>query len=56
VSGERANMHLHSVAPNRTLLKAGLNYVKGYMTVPGPLNFQQAVNRWAIERQVLVPG
>jgi RimJ/RimL family protein N-acetyltransferase len=39
-----------NVAPNRTLQKAGFKYVKTYMTVPGPLNFRQAVNRWAFER------
>jgi RimJ/RimL family protein N-acetyltransferase len=39
-----------NVAPNRTLQKAGFKYLKTYMTVPGPLNFHQAVNRWVIER------
>lgn len=39
-----------NVAPNRTLQKAGFKYVKTYMTVPGPLNFRQAVNRWVIDR------
>lgn len=39
-----------NVAPNRTLQKAGFTYVKTHMTVPGPLNFHQAVNRWMIER------
>lgn len=39
-----------NVAPNRTLQKAGFKYVKTHMTVPGPLNFRQAVNRWVIER------
>jgi RimJ/RimL family protein N-acetyltransferase len=87
--GERANMHLHvieperrqkgvgaecvrrsvdiyfqrlglkrlfcepnafNVAPNRTLQKAGFKYLKTHMTVPGPLNYHQAVTRWVIER------
>ena len=89
VFGERANMHLHvvaperrnrgagaecvrqsveiyfetlrlkrlfcepnafNVAPNRTLQKAGFKYLKTHMTVPGPLNYHQAVTRWVIER------
>jgi RimJ/RimL family protein N-acetyltransferase len=39
-----------NTAPNRTLQKAGFSYVKTHMTVPGPLNFHQAVTRWVIER------
>ena len=39
-----------NVAPNRTLQKAGFRYVKTHNTVPGPLNFHQAVTRWVIER------
>src|ERR1700735_5151981 len=39
-----------NVAPNRTLQKAGFKYVKTHMTVPGPLNYHQAVTRWGIER------
>ena len=39
-----------NVAPNRTVQKAGFKYVKTHMTVPGPLNFHQAVTRWVIER------
>ncbi|MGY3233424.1 MULTISPECIES: GNAT family N-acetyltransferase [unclassified Bradyrhizobium] len=39
-----------NVAPNRALQKAGFKYVKTHMTVPGPLNFHQAVNRWMIDR------
>jgi len=39
-----------NVAPNRTLQKAGFRYVKTHMTVPGPLNYHQAVTRWAMER------
>lgn len=89
IVGERANMHLHvvapddrnrglgaecvrrtvgiyferlrlkrlycepnafNVAPNRTLQKAGFKYLKTHMTVPGPLNYHQAVTRWVIER------
>lgn len=39
-----------NVAPNRTLQRAGFSYVKTHMTVPGPLNYHQAVTRWVIER------
>ncbi|WP_424630421.1 GNAT family N-acetyltransferase [Bradyrhizobium sp. SYSU BS000235] len=42
--------HAFNAAPNRTLQKAGFKYVKTHMTVPGPLNFHQAVNRWVIDR------
>jgi len=42
--------HAFNVAPNRTLQKAGFKYLKTHKTVPGPFNFHQAVNRWAIER------
>ena len=39
-----------NVGPNRTLQAAGFRYVKTHMTVPGRLNFHQAVNRWELER------
>ncbi len=39
-----------NVAPNRTVQAAGFRYVKTYTTVPGPLNYHQAVTRWVIER------
>jgi hypothetical protein len=29
---------------------AGFKYAKTHMTVPGPLNYHQAVTRWVIER------
>jgi len=37
-------------APNRTLRRAGFTFVKTHETVPGPLNFHQAVTRWLLER------
>ncbi len=40
-----------NVAPNRTLQSAGFRYVKTHMTVPGPLNYHQAVTRWVLEKQ-----
>jgi RimJ/RimL family protein N-acetyltransferase len=39
-----------NVAPNRTLQKAGFKYVKTHNTVPGPLNFHQAVTQWVYDR------
>jgi RimJ/RimL family protein N-acetyltransferase len=42
--------HAFNIAPNRTLQKAGFKYLKTHMTVPGPVNFHQAVTRWVIER------
>ena len=39
-----------NIGPNRTLQRAGFKYVKTHMTVPGPLNFHQPVNRWLLER------
>lgn len=39
-----------NVGPNRALQKAGFRYVKTHMTVPGPINFHQAVTRWVVER------
>jgi RimJ/RimL family protein N-acetyltransferase len=39
-----------NIGPNRTLQRAGFRYVKSHMTVPGPLNYHQAVTRWVIER------
>ena len=41
-----------NVGPNRTLQRAGFKYLKTHMTVPGPLNFHQSVNRWLFERYV----
>lgn len=39
-----------NVAPNRTLQAVGFKYVKTHMTVPGPINYRQAVTRWVLER------
>lgn len=41
-----------NVAPNRTLQRAGFRYEKTHRTVPGPLNFHQAVNRWRLDREM----
>jgi len=39
-----------NVAPNRTLQSAGFRYVKTHKTIPGPLNYHQAVTRWVLEK------
>jgi len=41
-------------APNGLLKKAGFDFVKEYMTVPGPSNFQQQVKLWHLSRQKFV--
>jgi len=42
-----------NVAPNRTLQRAGFRYVKTHKTVPGWLNYHQAVTRWVLEKRDL---
>jgi RimJ/RimL family protein N-acetyltransferase len=42
-----------NAAPNRALQSVGFTYVKTYMTVPGPLNYHQAVTRWVFEEHQL---
>jgi RimJ/RimL family protein N-acetyltransferase len=39
-----------NVAPNRTLQAAGFRYLKTHMTIPGPINYRQAVTEWVLER------
>ncbi len=34
--------------PNRLLERAGFRFVRRYRTTPGPLNFEQEVNRWEL--------
>ncbi len=43
-----------NTAPNRTLQKAGFRYLKTHLTVPGPLNYHQAVTRWVFEADLSV--
>ena len=33
-------------APNKTMEKAGFDFVKEYETIPGPMNFEQVVKLW----------
>jgi RimJ/RimL family protein N-acetyltransferase len=35
-------------APNKTLQKAGFEFVREYTTTPGTLNFEQPVKRWEL--------
>ena len=44
-----------NVAPNRTLQSVGFRYVKTHETVPGPLNYHQAVTRWVLEETARGP-
>lgn len=38
-------------APNKTLPKAGFEFVKDYVCIPGWLNFEQKVNLWKMTRE-----
>jgi RimJ/RimL family protein N-acetyltransferase len=40
-----------NAAPNRTLEKAGFEFVKEYITTPGFINFEQPVKRWQMTRE-----
>lgn len=42
-----------NIAPNRTLQRAGFKYVKTHNTVPGAINYHQAVTRWVLEKERL---
>ena len=43
-------------APNRVLTKLGFTFVRRYRTIPGPLNFEQDVNRWELPAASLARG
>lgn len=38
-------------APNKTLAKAGFEFIKSHRTVPGALNFEQVVNTWRLSKE-----
>ncbi len=42
--------YAHNEAPNRTLQKAGFEFVKQFTTTPGWLNFEQEVKLWRMNR------
>ncbi|MEL7491853.1 MAG: GNAT family protein [Pseudomonadota bacterium] len=39
-----------NTGPHRTLQRAGFTFEKTYVTTPGPINFEQPVTRWVLER------
>lgn len=38
-------------APNKTLKKAGFQWIKSHVTIPGTLNFKQEVNTWLLTHE-----
>jgi len=40
-----------NVAPNKTLIKYGFEFIRAYETTPGWINFKQVVNRYELTRQ-----
>jgi len=40
-------------APNKTLPKAGFQFVKKHVCIPGPINFEQEVSRWEIGKEAV---
>jgi RimJ/RimL family protein N-acetyltransferase len=46
----RVEPYAENAAPNRVVEKLGFRFVKRYRTVPGPLNFEQEVNRYEMQR------
>ena len=41
-------------APNKTLERAGFEFLRTYTTTPGWINFEQPVNRWLMTRERLL--
>jgi hypothetical protein len=41
----------YNPAPNKTLEKAGFDFIKSYDTVPGWINFYQTVNLWCLSKE-----
>jgi RimJ/RimL family protein N-acetyltransferase len=46
----RVEPYAENPAPNRVVEKLGFRFVKRYRTVPGPMNFEQDVNRYEMDR------
>ena len=40
-----------NIAPNKTLKKFGFDFIRNYETIPGPINFQQIVNRYELSKE-----
>ena len=43
--------HADNPPPNRVVEKLGFRFVKRYRTIPGPVNFEQDVNRYEVDRE-----
>lgn len=41
-----------NIAPNRTLQRAGFQYLFTHEATPGPINYHQVTNRWVIDRPI----
>ena len=41
----------YNPAPNKSLEKAGFDFIKSYDTVPGWINFYQTVNLWCLSKK-----
>lgn len=48
--------HARNPAPNRTLPKAGFEYVERYFGIPGAICFPQEINRWRLTRKRWLDG
>ncbi|MFY9738664.1 MAG: hypothetical protein WAK11_06355, partial [Candidatus Cybelea sp.] len=46
--------YVENPAPNRALLKLGFRFIKRYRTVPGLINFDQEVNQYVIQQDILI--
>lgn len=43
--------YAENTAPNKTLKKLGFEFVRAYETIPGPISFQQVVNRYELKKE-----
>lgn len=43
-------------APNKTLERVGFSFIKEYITVPGSINFEQAVRLWEMPAERFLAG
>ena len=43
-------------SPNKTLSKVGFRFTGSRVCIPGPISFEQEVNRWEITREDLTSG
>ncbi len=45
--------YAQNIAPNKTLVKVGFEFIKKYETIPGQINFLQFVNRYELTKEQL---